>query len=159
MASRYEDIPPERQQARAAFTILALYDAIMRLPDSFAATERDQETLDRIVDSHCAVSGEIGAQKLPKRNAAAVMHSLNRFLKHGKKKRKSRAEKDRWLVARFWCAILFVWDARATCPAFCRTEAWEKLDAALDELGRAFLNAYEGADLLADQMYMELTWA
>lgn len=154
----YTKIPKEKQQARAAYTIFALSDALEKLPEDLEGTREDQALLDRIIKWQNAVCAEVGANKLPKLNAQAVMYSFGRFLKHGEKKKRNKKEKDRWLVARFWCAILFVWDVRITCPAYGRTSAWHYLDIALEKLGRHLLAAYEGANEEADNMYLELCW-
>lgn len=154
----YSQIPKEKQQARAAYTIFALSDALQKLPDDMEGTKEDQALLDRVIKWQNVVSGEIGANVLPKKNAEAVLYSYGRFLKHGEKRKRNKRERDRWRVARFWCAILFVWDVRITCPAYGRTRAWRYLDMALDKLGRRFLAAYEGANEEADNMYLELCW-
>ena len=146
------------QQARAAYTIFALSDALQKLPEDMEGSKEDQALLDRIIKWQNVVCAEVGAKILPKRNAEAVLYSFGRFLKHGEKRKRNKKEGDRWHVARFWCAILFVWDVRITCPAYGRTRAWRYRDMALEKLGRRFLAAYEGANEEADNMYLELCW-
>lgn len=152
-------VAPEQERARCVYVTLALGKALLNLPDGLKGSRKDADAMKRTIRWHSAISEECSMNKLPRNNGLGVVKKMERFNELARIPKKESEEGANFrAVALLWACVGLVWDVRVTCPTFGRTRAWRFLNLAVDQLGRAFLRHYEGADLAGDALYLELAW-